>query len=378
MSIEVLKPGFLTTLQDAGRYGYQRHGVLVSGAMDPFALRVANLLVGNSETEAALEITLQGPVLRFEKETLVAVCGAALSPRLEGEPLQEWQALLVKAGSVLEFGRAKAGYRAYLAVAGGFDVPLVMGSKSTFLRGQLGGYEGRALKAGDILPIGGTLERKKQAHLKALEVNGKDEGAFSDGLEVASSDEGKRADFNEYEDAIQGNSGICSWGDLIKNQKFVSWELFPKYSEQPTVRVLKGNQFDAFSAEGQERFFSEPFLVNPQSDRMGYRLQGPALTLREPLEMISEAVTMGTIQVPPDSNPIVLMADRQTTGGYPKIAQVATIDLPVMAQLKPGDRVRFEEIALEEAQRLYLQRERDLQILQVGLELERRRSHVSH
>ena len=349
MSIEVLKPGLLTTLQDAGRYGYQRHGVLASGAMDPFALRVANLLVGNRETEAALEITLQGPVLRFEKETLVAVCGASLSPHLDGEPVPEWQAIWVNAGGVLEFGRAAAGCRAYLAVAGGFDVPLVMGSKSTFLRGKLGGFEGRALKAGDILPIGGALTYK----------------------DVVIHDEDDAADF-------QNTSEIRSGKAFSNCGQYVSWELFPEYAENPTVRVLRGNQFDAFSAEAQERFFAEPFLVTPQSDRMGYRLQGPELSLSEPLEMISEAVTMGTIQVPPDGNPIVLMADRQTTGGYPKIAQVATVDLPVMAQLKPGDRVRFQDIALEEAQRLYLQRERELQILQVGLELARRGSHVSH
>ncbi|MGB8956573.1 MAG: biotin-dependent carboxyltransferase family protein [Tumebacillaceae bacterium] len=362
MSIEVQKPGLLTTLQDAGRYGYQRHGVLVSGAMDPFALRVANLLVGNRETEAVLEITLQGPVLRFEKETLVAICGASLSPRLDGEAVSEWQAIRVQAGSVLEFGRAEAGCRAYVAVAGGFDVPPVMGSKSTFLRGKLGGFEGRALKAGDILPIGRTLTRR--------ELYGKSAGAFSD--------EGKGVGSQESGGGFQGIREFRPKKDDSNCRQFVSWKLFPKYAEQPTVRVLRGNQFDAFSAEAQERFFSEPFLVTPQSDRMGYRLQGPELSLSAPLEMISEAVTMGTVQVPPDGNPIVLMADRQTTGGYPKIAQVATVDLPVMAQLKPGDRVRFQEIGLEEAQQLYLQRERDLQILQVGLELARRGSHVSH
>jgi antagonist of KipI len=327
MSLHVLKPGLLTTVQDAGRYGYQRYGVMAGGAMDSFALRVANLLVGNPEGEAALEITLQGPALRAEDDLLVAICGGHLAPTLDGEPVPEWQAVPVKKGSVLEFRYAQHGCRAYLAVAGGFEVPEVLESKSTFVRGKMGGFHGRALQAGDVLACG-------------------------------------KAPADATANAIAAERFAAT-----TRSRFVSWKLFPAYAKEPVIRVTRGNQFEAFDAESRERFFTEIFQVTPQSDRMGYRIDGPPLRLSSPLEMISEAVTFGTVQVPPGGNPIVLLADRQTTGGYPKLAQVASVDLPVLAQLKPGDKMTFAEITLEEAQELYLQRERGLRLLKRSLEL---------
>ncbi|WP_038084694.1 biotin-dependent carboxyltransferase family protein [Tumebacillus flagellatus] len=364
MSLQVIKPGLLTTLQDLGRYGFQRYGVMAGGAMDSFALRTANLLVGNVQGEAALEITLQGPTLRAETDLLAAVCGGHLAPTLDGEPVPEWQSFPMKAGSVLQFGYAKFGCRAYLAVAGGFHVPDVLASKSTFVRGKMGGFEGRALQAGDRLPCGHVrMDRDEQAEADSAlaTANGVATQAHANGTDIrektVSPTIAKPNDFTSRHFAA------------LPRNRFISWELFPDYSNEPVIRVTRGQQYDAFDAESRERLWAETFQVTPQSDRMGYRIEGPPLQLVAPLEMISEAVTFGTVQVPPGGNPIVLLADRQTTGGYPKIAQVAAVDLPVLAQLKPGDRLRFTEITVEEAQRLYLERERGLQMLQRALTL---------
>ncbi|WML48714.1 biotin-dependent carboxyltransferase family protein [Neobacillus sp. PS3-34] len=240
-------------------------------------------------------------------------------------------AVFIKKGSILSFGAVKSGCRAYLAVAGGFDVPDIMGSKSTYLRAEIGGFLGRALKAGDVLELG-TLPETSARRIERLNIKaGNDQFA------------------------------LCEWS--------VSKDILPAYHENPTLRVLRGGQFNWFRTESQEHFFQDEFLVTPQSDRMGYRLSGQKLQLSEPKELISEAVTAGTIQVPSEGNPIVLMADRQTTGGYPKIAQITTIDLPVLAQVKPGEKVRFKEIQLGEAQKLILLREKEIQLLKQAVNL---------
>lgn len=299
--------------------------------MDPFALRVANLLVGNEEGEGALEITLLGPTLRFEEEALIAICGGHLSPTIDGHPVKEWRPVYVKQGSVLQFRQPVSGCRAYLSVAGGFDVPKVMGSRSTYLRAGIGGYQGRALKEGDILkfrPVSGQGERQLRRFSKAA---------------------GSRT--------------------FLASEWKVSSSLLPAYGTNPVIRAMRGGQFHRFSKESRERFFASVFQVTPQSDRMGFRLSGPPLRLSEQTELISEAVAAGTVQVPPEGNPIILMADRQTTGGYPKIAQVATVDLPVIAQVKPGEEIRFQEISLEEAQQLYRDQEAKIQLLKQSLAL---------
>jgi biotin-dependent carboxylase-like uncharacterized protein len=322
MTIRVLKPGPLSSLQDLGRVGYQRFGVIVSGAMDEWSHRVANLLAGNRADEATLEITLMGPSLAFERTALVAIVGADLSPRIGELPVPMNRPVLVREGSQLDFGRRAFGCRAYLAVHGGFAVEPVMGSRSTYLRAGFGGFEGRALRKGDLLPLGDGDPRAVYSSL------GRRLGSGGDAF------------VSPPEDAIAA--------------------LTHPATGPRALRAVEGQQWDAFTEEARTRFLNAEFRVNANSDRMGYRLEGPALTLRSPLEMISEGVAFGTVQVPPDGNPIVLMADRQTAGGYPKIAAVAGVDLPLLAQTVPQQGVRFELVALEDAQRLYLERELEI------------------
>jgi antagonist of KipI len=331
MSIKVMRPGLLSSIQDIGRYGMQKHGVIVSGAMDSFALRIANILVGNKEGEAALEITMRGPKLKFLEDTLISVCGGHLTPSVDGQVIPEWRQVLVKKGGLLSFGAIKSGCRAYLAVSGGFDVAEVMGSRSTYLRAGIGGFHGRALKEGDILNVKPPSDLAVQ-RMHCL-----------------------------YEKVEHRPAAVSEWS--------VSRDILPAYHQNPVIHAIRGGQFNWFTTESRERFFKSEFLVTPQSDRMGYRLSGIQLQLSEQKELISEAVTAGTVQVPSEGNPIILLADRQTTGGYPKIAQIATVDLPILAQVKPGEKIRFQEIQLEEAQALLRLRELEIQRLKQGVYL---------
>jgi antagonist of KipI len=335
MSVRVLRPGLLTTVQDLGRPGYQRFGVVVGGAMDRLSLRVANLLVGNDEGAAALEITLLGPTLAFDEDAILALCGGEWSPRLDGCPLPMWRPICIQRGSVLTFGSPHSGCRAYLAIAGGFDVPQVMGSRSTYLRAGIGGYQGRALATDDILNV--TSPKRER---------GPD--ALSQG---------------------QPRSSLALWSSEGNDTFYPVWSagIRPRYSEHATIRVVRGREFDWFTAASREQCFSQEYTVTPQSDRMGYRLQGTPLQLVSPREMISEAVCCGTIQVPADGQPILLMADCATTGGYPRVAHVIAADLPLAAQLKPGDKMRFQEVSLAEARQLHLKQEANLAKLRVGL-----------
>ncbi|MDO3679538.1 biotin-dependent carboxyltransferase family protein [Paenibacillus ehimensis] len=333
MSIQIVNPGLLTTIQDKGRFGFQQQGVIVSGAMDSFALRAANVLVGNEENAAALEVTLMGTSIRFEADSLISICGGNLSPVIEGEPVPLWRPLLIKEGATLEFGACRSGARAYVAVAGGIDVPLVMHSRSTYLRAGIGGHEGRALKAGDRLGFGPPSE-SAEGYLKAR----------------------------------QAASALRA-GRWLAAEWFVGSESLPAYAKDPVIRVIRGREYDSFTEESQTAFVTRPFRITPQSDRMGYRLQGETLALKESLETLSEAVSFGTVQVPPEGNPIVLMADRQTIGGYPRIAQVITTDLPVLAQAKPGDSIRFAEVSLQEAQELHIRRELEFERLTRAIKL---------
>jgi antagonist of KipI len=289
------------------------------GAMDAFALRVANQLVGNDEGAATLEITVVGPTLRFEKDALVALAGAELTATIDHRPVPTWRAIAVRASATMTCGNVRVGCRAYLSVAGGVNVPLVLDSRSTYLRAAIGGLHGRALVRGDAIESG------------------------------ARSDIGNRLAALLQNDTMVS---VASWG--------AGSSLRPKYGDAPTVRLLEGAHMSLLTAASREHLFRTEFRVGAQSDRMGYRLEGAALELSRPVELLSEAVAFGTVQLPPNGNPIVLMADRQTTGGYPRIGEVATVDLPLLAQLKPGDRFRFRPISLEQAHALYLARERDL------------------
>ncbi|HEY8449479.1 MAG TPA: biotin-dependent carboxyltransferase family protein [Bacillota bacterium] len=297
-TIEVLEPGLLTTVQDLGRYGFQRHGFSPSGAADPAALILGNRLVGNDPGAAALEITILGPRLRFTAETAIALTGADLGAVLDGEPVPVGVTVRVPPGGELAFRGGRRGCRSYLCVAGGIDVPQLLGSRSTDLWAGIGGYRGRPLRAGDRLPLGPA------------------------GRPAA---------------ALAGRS--------------VQWTFVP---DEIVLRVVPGPQWEWFPAEAVERFFGSVYHVRPDSDRSGVRLEGPAIA-RKARELLSEGQTLGAIQIPPDGRPIVLMAGRATVGGYPKLGIVITPDIGWLAQARPGDRVRFERIELDEALELYRQ-----------------------
>jgi antagonist of KipI len=329
--IKVIKPGLLTTIQDLGRYGYQKYGVIVSGSMDPLAHKISNLLVGNAVDEAVLEITLMGPALEFEGTSLISICGGDLSPTINGKPVPLRRSLLIKAGSVLKFGASKNGCRSYLAIAGGFNVKTVMNSKATYVRAGIGGLNGRSLQAGDNLESG-TINKESANIIDYL-------------LPYV-----ENSDFTEID-----------WS--------ISSEFISSYHQKKSIRVIPGTEYDLFSEESREHFFNKPFKVSSQSDRMGYRLEGPSLHLDEEFDMISEAVVFGTIQVPPNGKPIILLADRQTTGGYPRMGYIASVDLPLIAQTKPGEELTFTMISHEQAQELYIDRERQLNHLKQGIAL---------
>jgi len=300
--IEVLKPGLFTTIQDQGRRGYQSYGVGIAGALDPFALSAANLLVGNQENAAALEITLQGPTLRFHRETIFALAGADLDPRLDGSPIPNWTCVLAPCGSTLSFKARKNGVRAYLAVTGGIDVPPVMESRSTYLLGRFGGLEGRPIKVQDQLPLSAPAENCHQ------------------------------------------------WVGRVFPKDFL-----PPYQKNPTLRVVAGPFDEFFSEEGKEAFLSTPYTITPQSDRMGYRLQGTPISRQKKGELITCGLANGSIQVPPNGQPILLLVDRQTIGGYPIIATMVHADLPLVAQSAPGDQFRFAAVSPNEGRRAFME-----------------------
>ena len=294
--IFVLKSGWLTTVQDLGRYGYQQYGVSVSGAMDSFSTIVANRLVGNSGHAAVLELTLKGPELQFRQDTIVAITGADLSPTVNGSSIPMWESILIPQNSRLCFGMPRTGSRAYLAIAGGIDVPLVLGSRSTHCASETGGYRGRPLKAGDVL-FGGALGKPRNRLI------------------------GRR----------------------------LSDQLLPRYGQSATLRIIPGPQQNFFSERSLSALTTASYTISPQSDRMGYRLTGQKIVRKGSTQFISDGTTMGALQVPPDGQPILLMADRQTTGGYPKIAVVISADLPFAAQLSPGDSITFAFCTLAKA-----------------------------
>jgi antagonist of KipI len=299
MSVRVLRPGLFDTIQDLGRPGYLHLGIPASGAMDTFSLRVANILVGNDPGEAALEVTLTGPQLEFCAEALIGIAGANLTAEINNSRIEMWCSVKVSKGDVLTFGRRSSGCRAYVAFQGGIEVPAVLGSKSTYLRGCLGGLRGRRLEAGDEFRLGTSRGAPRRRRLAST--------------------------------------------------------FRPVYSGLQLVRVIPGPQDDFFSPEDLAVFYACAYEVTAESDRMGYRLRGARLNHKGSPELVSDAVVAGAVQIPGEGNPIILMADRQTTGGYPKIGVVITPDLDYVSQLGPGDRLRFERIPLDRAHRIYHQ-----------------------
>jgi antagonist of KipI len=336
VTLRIVGAGLQTTVQDLGRPDHQRDGVPGGGAMDRNALRVGNALVGNDDGAAALEATLIGPAIAFDDPTLIAITGGDLDATIDGQPAPMWRAMFVPSGATLRFGRPRVGCRAYVAVSGGVDVPLIFGSRSTYLRAQFGGHEGRALRVGDTLRTQepGPIARQ----IAALVRNGHDDGAVAG----------------------------ASWS--------AGHTLRMRYSSDPVVRLIAGAHAELLAAPSRTKLFSASFNVSSSSDRMGYRLEGVELQLRSPVELLSEGVAFGTMQLPPDGMPIILMADRQTTGGYPRIGEVATVDLPLVAQLKPGDRLRFRPVSVDEAQQAYLLHEQDLAQARLAIALRHSRT----
>ena len=307
---EVLDGGMFTTVQDLGRYGYQRYGVPVAGAMDSFALRAANLLVGNHEGDAGLEMTLAGPHLRFLEETVLAITGADLAPTLDGNPVPTWQPVAVQKGAELQFHGINDGVRAYLAIAGGVDVPPMLGSRSTYTRANIGGLEGRSLAHGDRIAASTGMER-------------------------------------------------------VEGMRFPRGAV-PRYGHTHRLRVTPGQQYDAFTEQGIETFLSSSYTVTPRSDRIGYRLEGSPIEHKAGADIVSDGIPLGTVQVTGDGMPIVLLADRGTTGGYTKIATVISADVMRLAQAAPGDVVTFHMATLEEAHEALMEQERLIQEIRNG------------
>jgi antagonist of KipI len=303
--LRVIKPGMLTTIQDAGRWGFQARGVPVAGPMDPVSHRLANALVGNVREAAALEITLLGPELEFEDERLVAVTGAEFEMTLDGKAVRGNAPFVVTAESRLRFGERRRGARAYLAISSGIAVPPMLGSRSTHLVSAMGGAAGRALAAGDRLPLG---------------------------------------DPRKVEGAV-----------LAPQPAAVA---LPE--RHARLRVLPGPQRDYFNGDALDVLQSAPYTIGQNSDRMGYRLEGPRLTHARGADIISDATPLGVLQVPASGQPILLMADRQTTGGYPKIATVISADVAVAGQLGPSDTISFAVCTPAEAMAALIAQERTL------------------
>lgn len=311
-SLHILRPGLLSTVQDRGRYGLQHLGVVPCGPMDPVAFELANALVGNRNGEAALEITVLGPEIEFECAALVAICGAQFDVTLDGRALPLNRPVFVEEKSHLKTGRALVGSRAYLAVAGGIATAPVLASRSTYLPAGFGGLEGRLLRTGDVLPLvpnSPALARSRYASMASKKT-------LSNGL------------------------------------RSVTWSapaLTLPEREPIVIHAMEGRHHALFDAAAQRAFFEATWKVTPDSNRMGFRLAGPALALAGALEILSEPTCLGTVQVPANGLPIALMADHQTIGGYPKIAEIAAADVPRLAQLMPGGTLQFARCTLPQA-----------------------------
>ncbi len=296
-TIKIKNPGLLTTIQDQGRWGYQRFGMSVAGAMDLFSTRVANLLVGNDENEAVLETTLLGPEIIFACDEIISITGANMGPKINEKAIPMWTSIYVQKGDKLSFSQVQTGIRAYIAFSRGLDVAEIMNSKSTFIRGSLGGYEGRRLNSGDEISLGN----------KALDYSG----------------------------------------------SYLPKDLIPDYKSHHSIRVIMGPQDDHFSESAKETFLSSKYSITSEADRMGYRLDGPKIEHISGPDIISDGIVFGSVQVPGHGSPIIMMADRQTTGGYTKIATVISPDLSILAQMAPGSTMDFKAISVEESHEIY-------------------------
>lgn len=304
MSIKVITPGMLSTIQDGGRKGFAAMGFNASGVMDVRSYHIANALVGNFTDEAVIEMTYLGGSFKFLESNYIAITGADMSPKLDGVPVEMYTTVFVKQDETLTFSAAESGMRAYIAVRGGIDVPVIMGSRSTNLKCKLGGLDGRPLKAGDIIPC--------------------------------------RDVYDEFHKHLIHSAPKEDFG-----------------SDEITVRVLLGPQDVYFTDHGIKTFLNSTYTVTNESDRMGCKLSGEKIEYKNTVDIISDGIVFGSIQIPRTGNPIIMLADRQTTGGYAKIATVISVDLPLLAQARPGTKVRFELIDRQKAERLLKQEQKE-------------------
>jgi antagonist of KipI len=299
-TIRIIKGGLLSTVQDTGRYGFQRYGMPAGGAMDVFSLLLANRILGNQQNAPCIETTMDGPMILFKAEAYITICGADMQPRINDKSVKNNRVIIAKPGDVLSFKGLRTGCRSYIAFAGGLKIEPVMGSCATYLPAGIGGFKGRKLKAGDEIELANQPV--------------------------------SLVDFS-----------------LPENLNLIDKPKSP-------IRIIPGPEISYFAFSSIQKLLNSDFTILPQSDRMAYRLDGvPVFPLAGKADIISSGIPFGTIQIPADGQPIIMMADRPTTGGYPRIAVVASVDLPRLAQLKPGDRIQFREIGLEQAGKLYQQ-----------------------
>ena len=318
MSLSIIKPGLLDTLQDLGRNGFGSWGINPGGAMDRYAAQVANLLVGNCENEAVMEIHFPGPQILFEQNTLIAITGADFSATINDEEIPRWQPVVVRKNTVLQFSSLVEGARCYLSVHGGYCGEKWLNSYSTNLKAGAGGWHGQPLRKGDELPF-------------------KENTIYFAGL---------LKETNNFE--------ALPW--RVNTEKVYRWP--------HEIGFIPGHEWGCLSAASQESFTQNNFLIHPSSDRMGYQLKGGPLLLDRPVELVSSAVSFGKVQMLPDGQLIVLMADHQTTGGYPRIAHVISAHLPKLAQLRPCDTIQFKPVDTIAAEALLKARQKELHILQ--------------
>lgn len=296
-------PGFLTTVQDLGRPGYAHLGISASGAADALSLRLGNLLVGNDQRAAALEMTLVGGTFEFDADVTCAITGSDFSPRLEGEQLPLWRTIHIHAGQRLTFGATTSGARCYLCLHGGIGVPMMFGSASTHLQSGLGGLDGRALRSGDRL--------------------------------------------------VLTNPGIAP-------ARYIPERLIDRLSMRDVLRITKGIHHDRFRATSINDLTASMYEVTEEANRTGIRLQGKSLERKETADIITQGVPLGVVQVPPAGQLIVLFVEHQTTGGYPQIANIISADFHRLGQLRPRDRIRFEFVTLEQAHTFLVEQEASL------------------
>ena len=320
MSISIIKPGLLGTIQDLGRYGYGSLGINCGGAMDRYAAQVANMLVGNNVHEAVMEIHFPGPQVLFEQNALISITGGNFTPTLNDEPLPLWQPLVIRKNTILHFPKLQQGARCYIAIHGGFCIEEWLGSYSTNLKAGAGGYHGRQFEKGDELAA-----KENTIYFGGMMKEGKDVVALN-------------------------------WRADIANA----------YQYPHEILFIEGNEFANLTEASANEFMQNNFIIHPFSDRMGYRLKGPEIHFENKTELVSTGVSFGTIQLLADGQLIILMADHQTTGGYPRLGHVISAHLPKLSQLRPSDCVQFKKTSVDKAEALFFAQQKELAILQTA------------